>query len=114
MMRNLKEKLIEFVEASGHKKSDIENLTGIARTILTGESSMKQKLSEPTIMKIIKAFPNLNLDWWFRDEGPMYRDDKSSGHYDLMRKNEIIELQRELIAKFKENEAKYGIDSSKN
>lgn len=70
MKKSLKEKLIEYLEYKGYKKSNIQDLTGVSKTLFSGVG-MNQGLSEPILMRIIHSFPDLNLNWWFRDEGNM-------------------------------------------
>lgn len=70
MKKTLKEKLITFLEYKGYKKSNIQDLAGVSKTLFSGVG-MNQGLSEPILMRIVHAFPDLNLNWWLRDEGEM-------------------------------------------
>src|SRR5699024_1403621 len=68
--KSLKEKLIEYLEYKDYRKSNIQDLAGVSKTLFSGDA-MNQGLSEPVLMRIVHAFPDLNLNWWLRDEGEM-------------------------------------------
>lgn len=73
MSKTIKERLIEYLEFKGYRKSNIEELAGVPKTLFSGEKAMKQGISEVVLLRIIKAFPDLNLYWFLKGEGEMIK-----------------------------------------
>lgn len=108
-MENLKEKLIRYMEYKGLKKADIEDYTGVPRSLIGAGKVMSQGISEVTMLRIVTGFPDLNLDWWLRGEGTnMIRNIgpqnnmAREGQADYGNYKELIQVQRELISQLQD------------
>lgn len=82
MRKTLKEKLIEYLEYKGYKKSNVQELAGVPKTLFSGEKAMNQGLSEVVLLRIVHAFPDLDLYWFLKGEGDMIRK-QTDTHSDL-------------------------------
>lgn len=70
MKSPLKLRLIEYLHHKGYRKSNIEELAGVPKSLFSG-AGMEQGISEIILFRIVNAFPDLNLNWWIRNEGEM-------------------------------------------
>lgn len=67
-MNDFVERLLEFINYCGFSQNEFELKCGVSHT------NLREKKQGPTamyLMKIVTAFPELNLNWLFRGEGEM-------------------------------------------
>lgn len=63
----LKGRILQYLEMKGITKYTFYKVTGIANGIL----SQPNGISEESLLKFLKCYPDVNPDWLIRGEGPM-------------------------------------------
>ena len=70
---NTKERLLEFLAYKKIGQTKFEELCGLSRGLV---NNMKGSISNATVNKIVKVYPELNTAWLLNGEGPMLKDDQ--------------------------------------
>ncbi len=74
-----KERIIQFIEKEGISKNKFYTRTGISN----GTLDKKSGITGDTILKIHKAYPDINLEWLITGEGEMVKSSIFSLHSNL-------------------------------
>lgn len=88
---NIKERIIEFLAYLDIGQGKFEKNCGISNGTV---NNIKDGVSSPNIYKIVKRYPELNLDWLITGEGEMLKQEKEN-HPILESKKLIQELKEE-------------------
>lgn len=73
----IKEKISTFIKATGIKRTDFYNITGISASNFKGKAN-NSELGGDKIVKILTSYPELSPDWLLLDQGEMLRSVQST------------------------------------
>lgn len=98
----IKEKILTFTKATGIKRTDFYNITGISASNFKGEAR-NSELGGDKIVKILTSYPELSPDWLLLDQGEMLRSSEPSPSTDdIDRLLPIVDELHRQIAGYKE------------
>lgn len=86
---NFKKRLLEFLQYLGIGQTKFEEKTGLGRASV---SKIKDGMSAPNLAKILKAYPELNIEWLLTGEGNMIKDDNPQMQYSGTNNNQSESL----------------------
>ncbi|MCQ2345705.1 MAG: helix-turn-helix domain-containing protein [Paludibacteraceae bacterium] len=78
MDKRIREKINEFLDKQGVKRTDLAALLGMKVPTLISQLNGTRGLSIDVIMKIFAAYPDLNKDWVFTGSGEMLYSELTS------------------------------------
>lgn len=105
-----KEKIMQYLEYKGIKKSDFYHKTGFSNGFLDSG----KHIGTDNLKIIISKYPDLSLEWFVMDKGNMIKDEFINNENDInLPSSNEIDLYREIIvSKNKEIESKQDMINS--
>jgi plasmid maintenance system antidote protein VapI len=111
-MLNITHRLHAFIKATNHTVSVFEERIAVAPNSIQRAINNKTSVSSSILVKIVKAYPEINMNWLLIGNGEMFMQATKPFDSEKMIgidratpfiQNEFVELQRKLIICMEEN-----------
>lgn len=95
----IKERITQFLNKEGLTPSQFAEVIGIQRSSMSHILSGRNKPSYDFFERLIKNYPNINLEWFFNGSGSIYKDGEYHQELSLPETKSVKEVQENNLQK---------------